>query len=82
MPRVYLSDQDRACHRLATCIRGEKKLRKVNDTELAEEHGISQPAMSWKIRNEKFSFQDFVFFVQKFGFDDDTIHYILGTKGG
>ncbi len=78
MPRVFLDDQDRACHRFASWIQEKKKLCKTNDTVLAEEHGISQPAMSRKIRLECFDFKDFVFFAKKFGMDKDTFNYIIG----
>lgn len=82
MPKVFLNEQDRACHRLASWVQGEKKLRKISDSKLADEHGISQEAMSRKLRLESFDFKDFVFFVQMLGPDDDALHYILGIKGG
>jgi hypothetical protein len=78
MPKAFLNDRDRACHRLATWIQGEKKLKNTNDTELANEHGISQSAMSRKLRLESFDFKDFVFFAKKFEMDKDTFDYIIG----
>lgn len=81
MPRVYLNEGDRMCHRLASWVQGEKRIKKVTDTELADEHGISQSAMSRKLRLESFDFKDFVFFVQKFQPDTDTLRYITGMKG-
>lgn len=80
MPRVFLNEEDRACHRLASWVKGEKDLRKMNDTELGKDYGISQEAMSRKLRVESFDFKDFVYFVRKFGADDETLHYILGIK--
>ena len=78
MPRIYLNEKDRLCHRLATWIQGEKKIHQITDTDLANEHGISQPAMSRKLRLESFDFKDFVFFVQKFRPDTDTLLHIVG----
>ena len=78
MPKVYLSESDRMCHRLATWVEGEKKIRKLTDTDLAKDHGISQSAMSRKLRVESFDYKDFVFFVQKFKPDTDTLRYIVG----
>jgi len=78
MPKVYLSERDRMCHRLAMWVEGEKKIRKLTDTDLAKDHGISQSAMSRKLRVESFDYKDFVFFVQKFEPDTDTLRYIVG----
>ena len=74
MPRVFLNDEDRSSHRFAVWVRGQG----VSDTKLAEEHGISQSAMSKKLREESFNFKDFVFFAKKFGMDKGTFDYIIG----
>lgn len=78
MPKVYLNDWDRACHRFASWVQGEKKSHNVTDTDLAEERGIKQPCMSRKLRLESFSMTDFVFFAKKFGMDKNTFDYIIG----
>ena len=78
MPKVFLNEKERLCHRLASWVQGEKKLRKITDTDLAKEHGISQSAMSRKLREESFDYKDFVFFVQKFQPDNETLKYIVG----
>ena len=80
MPRVFLNDLDRASHRLAAWAQGEKDIRDLSDADLGKEHGITQEAMSRKFRLKSFSFKDFVFLVQTFGPDDETLHYILGIK--
>lgn len=74
MPKVFLNDLDRSNHRLAVWIRGQG----VSASKLAKEHGISQPAMSRKIRLESFGFKDFVFFAKKFQMDKETFDYIIG----
>ena len=74
MPKVFLNDLDRSNHRLAVWIRGQG----VSASKLAHEHGISQPAMSRKIRLESFDFKDFVFFAKKFHMDKETFDYIIG----
>ena len=78
MPRVYLNERQKLCHRLATWVQGEKKRLNLSDTDLAEEYGISQQAMSRKLRLEQFSFSDYLFFVQKFQPDNATLLYIVG----
>lgn len=75
MPKVFLNDLDRSSHRLAVWIRGQG----VSASKLANEHGISQPAMSRKIRLETFDFKDFVFFAKKFQMDKETFDYIIGS---
>lgn len=75
MPRVFLNDLDRSCHRLAIWVRGQG----VSDTKLADEHGISQQAMSRKLRLEQFDFKDFAFFAKKFHMDKETFDYIIGN---
>ena len=80
MPKVFLSEEDRACQRLAAWAQGEKDIRKLTDADLGKEHGITQEAMSRKLRLKRFSFKDFVFFVQMFGADYETLRYILGIK--
>ena len=82
MPRIFLSEQDRACHRLASWVRGEMQQQRVSQAEMAKERGMSQQALSIKFREESFSFRDFVCFVQMLGPDDETLHHILGIKGG
>lgn len=80
MPRVYLSEQDRICHRMVTWVRGEKSNQEITDEDLAEEYGISRSAWSRKFRLESLSFKDFVFLVQKFNPDDETLRYITGRR--
>lgn len=78
MARVFLNYEDQASHRFATWVQGEKKLQKVTDTDLADERGISQSAMSRKLRLEIFDFKDFVCLARKLGVDAETLKYILG----
>lgn len=78
MAKVFLNYEDQASHRFATWVKGEKKLQKVNDTDLADERGISQSAMSRKLRLESFDFKDFVCLARKLGADTDALKYILG----
>lgn len=80
MPKVFLNEQDRASHRLASWVRGEMQQQKVSQAAMASERGMTQQALSIKFRDESFSFKDFVCFVQMLGPDDETLHHILGIK--
>ena len=66
MPRVYLSEKERISARLARWIYGEMKIRRISQQSLAEKMGITQQTLSYKLREKKFSYTDFVFFVKEF----------------
>ena len=78
MPKVFLSEEDRICHRMVSWAQGEKKRNSVTDADLAEKNGISRQAWSRKFRLETLDFKDFVFLVQTFKPDDETLRYIVG----
>lgn len=81
MPRVFLSEADRARHRLAMWVQGERHSRKMSQQTLADGRGMHRTAMEYKLKSESFSFDDFVFFARTFGMDYDTFQYIVGTGG-
>jgi len=66
MPRVYLSDKERLCARLARWVYGELKIRRMSQADLAGKMGISHQALSQKLRRESFDYSDFCFFVKEF----------------
>lgn len=78
MPKVFLSEQDRICHRMVTWVQGEKKRHDMTDDDLANKRGISRSAMSRKLRLESIDYKDFVFFVGVFKPDVETLQYIVG----
>lgn len=78
MPRVFLNETDRICHRMVSWAQGEKKRLKVTDADLADKQGITRRAWSYKFDKESMSFGDFVFLVQEFKPDIDTLRYIVG----
>ena len=66
MPRVYLSDKERICAKLARYVYGELKIRRMSQSDLAAKMGISHQALSQKLRRESFDYTDFCFFVKEF----------------
>ena len=78
MPKVFLSEQDRICHRMASWVRGEKHRRGLTDADLAKGSGISRSAWSRKLRLESLELEDFLFLVQEFKPDNETLRYIVG----
>ena len=66
MPKVYMSEREQLCARVARWVYGEIGVRRITITELARRRGITHQAMSKKLISESFSYEDFVFFVKEF----------------
>ena len=66
MPKVYLSEKDRLCSKLARWVYGEMRIRRLSQSQVAEKMGISHQALSKKLKRESFDFSDFLFFVKEF----------------
>ena len=77
MPRVYLTDKERICARLARWVYGELKIRRMSISALAEKMGISHQALSQKLRRESFDFSDFCFFVKEFEPSQKELLYLV-----
>ena len=79
MPKVYLTEKDRLCGRLARWVYGEMKVRKITQRYIAEKMNISHQALSQKLRKESFDYTDFVFFVKEFQPTDKELREIIGV---
>ena len=66
MPRVYLTEKERLCRRLARYVYGEMRVRKISQQTLADKRGISRQALGRKLKEAIFSYEDFIFFVKEF----------------
>lgn len=73
MPKVYLTTEQRRNAKLAAWVYGEMKVQKIPQRVLADKRGCSQQAISDKLRNQRFDFEDFVCFVELFKPDDSEI---------
>lgn len=78
MPKVYLTEKDRICHRLACWIYGQMKVRRLTLASVAKKMDISHQALSRKLRAESFNYTDFVFFVKEFEPSDRELREIIG----
>ena len=78
MPKSYFCET--ASDRLQSWVLGKKQRTGMTDEALGKERGITQQAISRKIKQKTFRFEDFVFFVRTFGMDYDTFQYIVGVK--
>jgi len=79
MPKVYLTEKDRLCARLAKWVYGEMKVRRITQTSLAKKMDISHQALSRKLREESFDYTDFAFFVKEFQPSDKELREIIGV---
>lgn len=80
MPKVYLSEKDRLCARLARWVYGEMKVQRISQRKIAERMGISQPALCRKLRDASFDYADFVFFVKEFQPSNKDLLNIIGIE--
>ena len=80
MPRVYLSENERLCDRLASWAYGEMKCRGISQKEMAAEMGITQQALSIKFKTQSFSFVDLLAFVRVLEPDDRELARLVGRK--
>jgi predicted transcriptional regulator len=78
MPRVFINTQEKLNHRLATWVIGEMRSRRISQVDLARERGISQQAISMKLKVERFDFEDLCCFVRVLKPDIDDIQRLLG----
>ena len=78
MPRVYIVNNDRLCARLASWVYGEMKVQKIPQRVIAEKRGISQQAVSDKLKYHRFDLEDFVTFVELFKPDDAELKRLIG----
>ena len=77
MPRVYITNNKKRNARLAAWVYGQMKINKVPQRVLAEVRGVSQQAMSDKLRFQRFDFEDFACFVEVFDPSDAEIKRLI-----
>lgn len=78
MPKVYLSENERLCDRLAAWVYGQLKIRRIPQRIMAAELGISQSAFAQKLKNRSFSFVDFLVIVRVLNPDASDLDRLLG----
>lgn len=81
MPKIYLSEKDRLSDRFTSWVYGQMKLKGISQRMLAEELQITQPALSYKLKVQQFSFSDFVTIVNVLDPDPSELAWLVGRKG-
>ena len=77
MPRVYITSDEHRNAKLAAWVYGEMKVKKIPQRVLAQRRGVSQQAISEKLRNHRFDFEDFALFVEMFDPTDEELRRLL-----
>ena len=78
MPMIYLTLEDRLDSRLASFVYGELKAQRIPQETLAKSMGISQSALSQKLRKKRFTFDDFIRIVHFFKPDEKELNRLVG----
>ena len=78
MPRVHITKVDRQRDRIAAYVRSELQVRGLKQEDLANYMGISQQALSNKLRRKSFHFEDYVQIVNYFNADDYELRRLAG----
>ena len=77
MPRVYVTKNEKLNARLAAWVYGQMKINRITQRVLAEARGVSQQAISDKLRYQRFDFEDFACFVEMFNPSDAEIKRLI-----
>ena len=80
MQKVYLTEHDRLCARLAKWVYGEMKAQRITQEKLAGKMNIRQQSLNRKLKEASFDYEDFVFFVKEFRPDTKTLCYQIGYE--
>ena len=72
-----VSDKERLCEKLSKWVYSEMKVRRMTQKDLAREMGISQQALSMKLKLNRFIYDDFLAFVKIFQPSQDTLVWLI-----
>lgn len=80
MPRVYLSEADRIKARVTKWLVGTMDEQEITQKTIAKEIGLSQQMFSYKLRNKKFDFCEFIQIIRFLEPEEDELLYLIGRK--
>ena len=70
MPKVALTQSDKKALKIGAYIRGCMESDGISQEEMADELGITQPGMGYKLRTNTFTYKDLVIIFDKLGLSD------------
>ena len=77
MPKVYITEQEKYKTNLVALIYGAMKAQKKTQGELAKVVGVHQTAISLKLRNKSFKYEDLVEIFDYLGLSDQQILSVM-----
>lgn len=81
MSKVYISENRFLCSKLSAWVIGEMKIQKITQSQMADQMGISQQALSRKLNEYTFSFDDFLDFVKILKpHEDEIVRLVKGVR--
>lgn len=81
MPRCYLGNRREYIQKdFSRYVIGELRLQGISEAELGNELGITQQAVSQKIKKHKFTYSDVLGIFKLFDADDETILRFMKEK--
>lgn len=85
MPKTYLTREMRLRENVTVWIYGQMKVNHISQQKVASALGLTQQGLCKKLKRQSISFDDFVFFINLFQPDEETITKLVGadewTKG-
>ena len=80
MPRAYITTQEKLNNKLVSLIYGTMKVKKVTQTKMADELGISQQAFGKKLKNSQFTFADLTTVFRVLDMPDEDILSVMRER--
>lgn len=80
MPRVYITKQQKLNNRLVMLIYGTMKIKRVTQTQMAKQLGISQQAFAKKLKNCQFTFADITTIFEVLDTPDEDILSVMRER--
>lgn len=81
MPRIHQKTKEYAKKDLERCIRDKMYVQKISRTKLGEELGMTGQAISYKIQNAAFSYDELLTVFDMLKFEDaEILHFMCLTR--
>lgn len=80
MPRAYITKEGRQRAKLSAWIYGQMKIRNIPQREIADRLHITQQGFNRRLREQRFSFEDLLVFVDIFKPDIKEVADLLEIK--
>ena len=80
MPKTYITKQEKMNDDLSTWLIGSMKVQRVKQGDVAKVLGISQQALSFKLKQKSFKYEDLVGMFGLLQPDAETLMKLMGVK--